>query len=127
MAFDQILASLRSNELRTITGCPAPVVPSLGQTLEPGVYRYHLAPAGFYPAGVDIAFEVPAGLQLEVTVDDDPWNPYELWLTNVETNSWLCLDAELVIECGRSIKTGDERIEPLFDHVAASLRLGTAP
>ena len=123
-AFDQILASLRFDELPSIPGCPAPVVPSLAQTLGAGVYRY-LSDPDRYPvtAGLpDITFEVPAGLQLKVSWDDE--TAHQVRLTDVDTDSWLCLDAALLVECGRSVRPGTAHVGPLFDQIAESLRLG---
>ena len=134
--FDQILASLRFDELPAIPGCPGPAVPSLVPTLGAGIYRYHFDPDRYQGAvGLpDITFEVPEGLQLElhlVRPDDEPSTRYQVRLTQEETmsqlKSWICLDAELVAECGRWIKPGDEHIEPLFDELSESLRPGTAP
>ena len=128
-AFDQILASLRFDELPSIPGCPAPVVPSLAQTLGAGVYRYLSDPDRYPPVTVglpDITFEVPAGLQLKVSWDDE--TPHEIRLTHVDSrfspNSWLCLDAELLVECGRSVRPNTAHVGPLFDQIAESLRLG---
>ena len=123
-AFDQILASLRFDELPSIPGCPAPVVPSLAQTLGAGVYRYLSDPDRYpFTAGLpDITFEVPAGLQLKVSWDDE--TAHQVRLTDVDTDSWLCLDAALLVECGRSVTPGAEHVGPLFDQIAESLRLG---
>ena len=127
-AFDQILASLRLDEFFAIPGCPAPVYFGMGE----GVYRYHMNTR--YPTSVvgvpDITFDVPAGLQLErlgrLTV-----GYWQIALHDAETTSedasWICLDAELIAECGRWIKPGDEHIGPLFDELSESLRPGTAP
>ena len=123
-AFDQILGSLRFDELPSIPGCPAPVLPSLAQTLGAGVYRYLRDPDRYpFTAGLpDITFEVPAGLQLKVSWDDEA--AHQVRLTDVDTDSWLCLDAALLVECGRSITTGAAHLGPLFDQIAESLRLG---
>ena len=40
-------------------------------------------------------------------------------------NSWLCIDAELVAECGRSVRPNTAHVGPLFDQIVESLRLGT--
>ena len=128
-AFDRILASWRFDELPAIPGCPAPVVPSLAQTLGAGVYRYHMDPELYSgSAGLpDIILEVPAGLQLKVSLDDELATGFGLRLTHVETGSWLCLDAELLVECGRSVRPNTEHVGPLFDQIAESLRLGRLP
>ena len=128
-AFDQILASLRFDGLPSIPGCPTPVVPSLAQTLGAGVYRYHMDPELYRgSAGLpDIILEVPAGLQLKVSLDDELVTGFGLRLTHVETGSWLCLDAELLAECGRSITPSTAHVGPLFDAIAESLRLGRLP
>ena len=126
-AFDQILASLRLDEFPAIPGCPAPVAFTMGE----GVYRYHMNTS--YPTSAvgvpDITFDVPAGLQLKlVSLAVGFW---QIALIDAETTSedasWICLDAELVAECGRWIKPGDEHIGPLFDELSESLRPGTAP
>ena len=126
-AFDQILASLRFDGLPSIPGCPTPVVPSLAQTLGAGVYRYHMDPELYSgSAGLpDIILEVPAGLQLKVSLDDELATGFGLRLTHVEAGSWLCLDAELLVECGRSVRPNTAHVGPLFDQIAESLRLGT--
>ena len=69
-----------------------------------------------------ITFGIPAGIELELSWDDDTRDGIRL--ADADTNSWLCLDAELVEECGRSITPGAEHLGPLFDQIAESLRLG---
>ena len=123
-AFDQILASLRFDELPAVPGCPAPLVPFLEQTLGPGRYRYHITPRDYRgDLGVpDITFEVPAGLQLNVW-DGGP--PHQIILEDAVPTSGprssICLDAERVVECS------GWNLGPLFERISESLRLGTAP
>ena len=122
--FDQIVASMRFGEIPTVTGCPAGVAPSLEQTVGEGSYRFHYNPDLYH--GIHsvphVIFEVPAGLQLQVAWDTT--TPLAIRLTDVDTDSWLCLDAELLVECGRSVRPNTAHVGPLFDQIAESLRLG---
>ena len=52
---------------------------------------------------------------------------FAIRLTDVDSDSWLCLDAELLVECGRSVRPNTAHVGPLFDQIAESLRLGRLP
>ena len=71
-----------------------------------------------------ITFGVPAGIELELSWDDDTRGGIRL--ADVATGSWLCLSVERAEECGRSVTPGAEHLEPLFDRIAESLQRGTA-
>ena len=144
---DQIVASVQFGGPPVSPGCPAPVFPELGQTIGEGAYRYDRHPRGFFsPPGFTLApsmnspqplvyyegfflprhitFGVPPGMEAKLSWDHDA--VHGIRLTDPNTGSWLCIDAELVAECGRSITPGAEHLGPLFDRIVESLRLGTA-
>lgn len=126
-AFDEILESLRFDWPRPAPGCPAAVVPGWGQTIGEGSYSYHFDPHRYHGMHLvpHVIFDVPARLQ--VLVEWDEVTAFGIRLSDVETDSWLCLNAELVEECGRSITPGAEHLGPLFDAIAESLRPGSMP
>lgn len=127
-AFDQIVSSVRFNEMPSTPGCPETIFPQWEHTIGPGSYRYHGNPEQYH--GVHplphVVFDVPEELELRVEWDERHI-PFGIRLTNVETGSWLCLNAELVEECGRSVARSAEHLEPLFEQITRSLRPGIVP
>ena len=74
-----------------------------------------------------VIFDVPEGLEVRVEWKGEFAREFAIRLTHVETDSWLCLDAALLVECGRSVRPNTDHVGPLFDQIAESLRLGTLP
>ena len=71
-----------------------------------------------------VIFEVREGLEVRVEWKGEFAREFAIRLTDMDSGSWLCLNAELVEECGRSVARGAERLEQRFDQIAESLRLG---